>query len=71
MRKPLLYIAAQGVVLALLTLPAPMSHSAVRIKDLARFDGVREQPIIGYGIVVGLSGTRCRRTRSRAAMSRR
>ncbi len=29
----------------------------MRIKDLARFDGVREQPIIGYGIVVGLSGT--------------
>lgn len=57
MRKPLLYIAAQGVVLALLALPAPMAYSAVRIKDLARFDGVREQPIIGYGIVVGLSGT--------------
>ncbi len=30
---------------------------AARIKDLARFDGVREQPIIGYGLVVGLSGT--------------
>ena len=29
----------------------------MRIKDLARFDGVREQPIIGYGLVVGLSGT--------------
>jgi len=31
--------------------------AAVRIKDLARFDGVREQPVIGYGLVVGLSGT--------------
>jgi flagellar P-ring protein precursor FlgI len=31
--------------------------AAIRIKDLARFDGVREQPVIGYGLVVGLSGT--------------
>src|SRR3954462_1457022 len=50
MQKPLLYIA----LLALAALPA---GAAVRIKDLARFDGVHEQPIIGYGIVVGLSGT--------------
>lgn len=42
------------MVIALLALPAA---GAVRIKDLARFDGVREQPVIGYGLVVGLSGT--------------
>src|SRR5688572_8279162 len=53
MHKPLLYIGILAI-LALLALPA---GAAVRIKDLARFDGVREQPIIGYGIVVGLSGT--------------
>ena len=53
MHKPLLYIGT----LALLALLAPPAGAAVRIKDLARFDGVREQPIIGYGIVVGLSGT--------------
>lgn len=41
-----------GAVLASVPVDA-----AVRIKDLARFDGVREQPIIGYGLVVGLSGT--------------
>lgn len=51
MSKPLLYMA----MLAILT--AAPSHAAIRIKDLARFDGVREQPIIGYGLVVGLSGT--------------
>ena len=51
MRKPLLYMAMLALVSAL---PAA---AAVRIKDLARFDGVHEQPIIGYGIVVGLSGT--------------
>jgi flagellar P-ring protein FlgI len=30
---------------------------AVRIKDLARFDGQRENSILGYGLVVGLAGT--------------
>src|SRR5262245_3866962 len=44
------------LVMTILAVSAP-AYSAVRIKDLARFDGVREQPIIGYGLVVGLSGT--------------
>jgi flagellar P-ring protein FlgI len=35
---------------------APASAS-VRIKDLGRFDGVNESVAIGYGLVVGLSGT--------------
>jgi flagellar P-ring protein precursor FlgI len=42
------------LILALVCGPA---GAAVRIKDLARFGGEREQPIIGYGLVVGLSGT--------------
>jgi flagellar P-ring protein FlgI len=33
------------------------ADAAVRIKDLARFDGVRENAAVGYGLVVGLSGT--------------
>jgi flagellar P-ring protein precursor FlgI len=33
------------------------AHGAVRIKDLGRFDGMRENSVIGYGLVVGLSGT--------------
>jgi flagellar P-ring protein precursor FlgI len=40
-----------------LMIVAGTASAAVRIKDLARFDGVREQPVIGYGLVVGLSGT--------------
>ncbi|PHR60952.1 MAG: flagellar biosynthesis protein FlgA [Robiginitomaculum sp.] len=28
-----------------------------RIKDIADFEGVRENPLIGYGLVVGLDGT--------------
>jgi hypothetical protein len=30
---------------------------AVRIKELARVDGDREHRLVGYGLVVGLSGT--------------
>jgi len=33
------------------------SQAAVRIKDLARFEGVRDNAILGYGLVVGLPGT--------------
>ena len=31
--------------------------SEVRLKELGRFDGVRENELIGYGLVVGLAGT--------------
>lgn len=30
---------------------------AIRIKDIAAFDGVRDNQLIGYGLVVGLNGT--------------
>lgn len=33
------------------------SADAVRIKDLASFEGVRENQLVGYGLVVGLNGT--------------
>lgn len=46
-------IAAAAVVLLGLALPA----QAVRIKDIATFSGVRDNQLIGYGLVVGLSGT--------------
>ncbi len=29
----------------------------VRIKDLANIEGVRQNQLIGYGLVVGLNGT--------------
>lgn len=34
---------------------------AIRIRDLATVEGVRENPLIGYGMVVGLNGTGDRR----------
>lgn len=33
------------------------SAHAVRIKDLAAFEGVRDNQLVGYGLVVGLNGT--------------
>lgn len=42
-----------GLLLALLCGTA----SAERIKDLASFQGVRDNPLIGYGLVVGLDGS--------------
>lgn len=35
------------------TIAAPV----VRIKDIANFEGVRENQLVGYGLVVGLNGT--------------
>ncbi|KMY86059.1 Flagellar P-ring protein FlgI [Candidatus Paraburkholderia calva] len=35
---------------------APHAH-AERLKDLVSFQGVRDNPLIGYGLVVGLDGT--------------
>lgn len=43
-----------GVVLALLVTTA---DAAVRIKDIATLKGVRENQILGYGLVIGLKGT--------------
>lgn len=39
--------------------PSPTSSSVIRvkIKDLVTIKGVRENPIIGYGLVIGLKGT--------------
>ncbi len=48
-------IAAFAVVLAL---GAPgTAQAASRIKDLASVEGVRQNQLIGYGLVVGLNGT--------------
>jgi flagellar P-ring protein precursor FlgI len=33
------------------------AHAASRIKDLANVEGVRQNQLIGYGLVVGLNGT--------------
>ncbi len=46
------------VVAALLGLyPALPVRAAVRIKEIASLEGVRDNQLIGYGLVVGLNGT--------------
>ncbi len=35
----------------------PASVDAERIKDIAKFEGVRENQVIGFGLVLGLDGT--------------
>src|SRR3954451_9100740 len=45
-------------VLALtLVLSAACAQAAVRIKDIADIRGMRENQIVGYGLVIGLNGT--------------
>ncbi len=47
---------ACGAVAVLLTFTAP-SAGQVRVKDIADVEGVRENQLVGYGLVVGLNGT--------------
>ena len=43
-------------VLAVLSGLLPV-HAAVRIKDIAQIEGIRDNQLIGYGLVIGLLGT--------------
>lgn len=46
------------LLIALATLIfGPVATASVRLKDIARVEGVRSNPLVGYGIVVGLSGS--------------
>lgn len=44
---------------AILLMTSAVAHGSadVRIKELGRFDGVRDNVTVGYGLVVGLAGT--------------
>ncbi len=46
-----------AAALAALTLVATAAQATSRIKDLANIEGVRQNQLIGYGLVVGLNGT--------------
>ncbi len=56
MGKMFLRLAALGLCAALTG-----GQSAVRLKELAALEGVRDNQLIGYGLVVGLAGTGDRR----------
>ena len=42
---------------ALVTIAAEPAAAMSRIKDIVSFEGVRENQLVGYGLVVGLNGT--------------
>src|SRR6185295_17948375 len=48
-------LATLSLLLAV-SLAAP-AHAQSRIKDIADFEGVRDNMLVGYGLVVGLNGT--------------
>ena len=50
-------LIALAAVLASAALWWPATASAARIKEIASVQGVRSNPLVGYGIVVGLDGT--------------
>jgi len=49
-------ITAIGYMFVCWGLAAP-AHASSRIKDIADFEGVRENQLVGYGLIVGLNGT--------------
>src|SRR3954470_6853422 len=46
-----------GIMLLALAATAIPAAATSRIKDIADFEGVRENQLVGYGLVVGLDGT--------------
>jgi flagellar P-ring protein precursor FlgI len=54
-RSALLAVASVAAMTA--PLAAPAAYAGPRIKDVADFEGVRENQLVGYGLVVGLAGT--------------
>ncbi len=52
--RPVRLMLAAGALLLLAVQPAA---AASRIKDIVSFEGVRENKLVGYGLVVGLNGT--------------
>ena len=56
-RPALKRLARLGVMLLALAATAIPAAATSRIKDIADFEGVRENQLVGYGLVVGLDGT--------------
>jgi flagellar P-ring protein precursor FlgI len=53
--RPAIRLALGALGLFLLLTPAVLANS--RLKDIADFEGVRDNLLVGYGLVVGLNGT--------------
>ena len=57
MKYNTLKLSAVAVALFICMFIGVQAAYAIRIKDIAAFDGVRDNQLIGYGLVVGLNGT--------------
>ncbi|MDU6834465.1 MAG: flagellar basal body P-ring protein FlgI, partial [Bradyrhizobium sp.] len=55
-RTTRLFQVACAAIVALAS-SAMSAHATSRIKDLANIEGVRQNQLIGYGLVVGLDGS--------------
>src|SRR5947209_15760017 len=58
-----------GGLLGLSLLLIPSAQPATRLKDLVSIEGVRDNQLVGYGLVVGLAGTGDRRQAMFSAQS--
>jgi flagellar P-ring protein precursor FlgI len=55
--KLLLAIAIPFSILCMMAIPAKAQADLARIKDIVSFEGIRDNQLVGYGLVVGLNGT--------------
>lgn len=53
----MLMMAAVLMALMALSFAAPADAKTTRIKDIVAFEGVRDNQLVGYGLVVGLNGS--------------
>ena len=51
------FVTMHAVMFAIILAATSPAHATSRIKDIASFEGVRENVLVGYGLVVGLQGT--------------
>ncbi len=57
MRKSLWIKISLPAAILMLAVFLPLDAQSVRLKDIASFGGVRTNQLVGYGLVVGLTGT--------------
>ena len=51
------FVGIHVVMFAVLMVTASQAHATSRIKDIAQFEDVRENTLVGYGLVTGLRNT--------------
>ena len=57
MTVSILHRAFLGAILLVGGIIAPAEAATARIKDIVNIEGVRDNQLVGYGLVVGLNGT--------------